>query len=351
MKRGFLKIILLIVLLAGLAGWIFSYAEDSPRALISLLVNFTFFVPLAAGLVVWPAAVIASNGNWMGGTERVAKTAVVFSVPSIIILIVLWITSHNWAPWVKDNGDHGMWLNNTFLFIRDLVLLILFWAAAVVFIRKRAMGQGKLWAGILSFTYCIVFTFLGYDLVMALEPSWRSNLFGAYFFISGLYIAITGWTLLSILYKNFDKSKIMDMGKLIVTFCLMTTYMMYSQLLPFWYENIPEETKYIVPRTNFFPWAVISLIISVIVYFSPLVLLLTRWSKRTPWVIGLVSFIVLSGLWIERWWLVSVKFNPAGSFGLPEIVTLLLFLGLFGLSYDWFYSSKYLRDLEKAGNG
>lgn len=349
MKTG--RIILLVILVLGLAGWIFSLFENSFRASLALLVNFAYFVPLSAALTVWPAVIIASNGNWMGGTEKVAKAAIAFSVPSMVALILLWITSHNWAPWIKDDGGHSMWLNNTFLFIREILLLAAFWAAAIIFIKKRALGTGKLWAGILSFTYCVVFTFMGFDLIMALEPHWRSNLFGAYFFISGLYIAIAAWALLSLLYRNYDKSKIWDMGKLIVTFCLMTTYMMYSQLLPFWYENLPNETSFIIPRTNFSPWAQISLIIAVIIYVSPLVLLLTKWSKRTPWFLALVSLLILAAMWMERWWLVSVKFNRSASFGLAEIAALLLFLGTFGLIYDWFYSSKYLRDTERSANG
>lgn len=350
MNKG-IKILFALILILGLAGWILSLFQNSFRACLALLVNFAYFAPLSAGLVVWPAVVIASNGSWMGRTEKVAKTAVVFSLPSMFVLIILWITSHIWAPWIKDDAGHGLWLNNIFLFIREIILLGAFWSAAVIFIRKRALGEGKLWAGILSFTYCVVFTFMGFDLVMALEPHWRSNLFGAYFFISGLYIAIAAWAFLSLIYKSYDKSKIWDMGKLIVAFCLMTTYMMYSQLLPFWYENLPDETRFIIPRTNFSPWAQISLIISVIIYVSPLVLLLTEWAKRTPWFLALVSLIILAAMWMERWWLIAVKFNRTASFGLAEITAILLFLGTFGLLYDWFYSSKYLKDPGRVGNG
>lgn len=351
MKRAIPKIILLAVFILGLAGWIISLSENPTRPYAAVLVNFTFFVPLAAGLVVWPSIVIASNGNWMGKTERTARAAVVFSVPSVVVLAILWISSHVWAPWVKVNAGHDMWLNNTFLFVRDLVLLILFWILAVYSLKGRDLTHAKFIAGLLSFFYCVVFTFLGFDLVMALQPDWRSNLFGAYFFISGLYIAITAWTFLSLIYKSYDESKIMDLGKLILAFCLMTTYMMYSQLLPLWYENIPDQTIFIRKRTNFSPWSTISLIVSVTVYVSPLVLLFTKWAKKTPWFLALVSIVLLSGLWMERWWLVSVQFESTALFGLPEIVTILLFAGLFGFGYEWFYRSNYLSYLEKADNG
>ncbi|HEX2926541.1 MAG TPA: hypothetical protein VHP38_09850 [Ruminiclostridium sp.] len=351
MKKGNIETILSVVLVIGLIAWIYSLFTYPVRASIALLTNFTFFISLAGGMVVWPAIVTASNGKWMGGTEKVAKAAVIFAVPSVIILIVLWIGSPQWAPWIKDNAGHTMWLNKTFLFVRELILIALFWAAAVVFIIKRGKGEGKLWAGLLSFIYCVVFTFIGFDLVMALEPDWRSNLFGAYFFISGLYIAVAGWALLSLIYHNYDESKLKDMAKLILTFCLMTTYMMYSQLLPLWYENIPEQTKFIIQRTNYGSWALISLIVSIVVYVSPLVLLFTEWAKKTPWFLGTVSLIVLAGMWIERWWLAAAQFESTASFGVPEAGTILLFLGLFGLGYDWFYSSKYLSTLEKTNNG
>ena len=65
-----------------------------------------------------------------------------------------------------------------------------------------AMNRGrqpKRLAAWLIFAYGLVFSVLGIDLAMALDPHWYSALFGVYFFISGLYLAAAGWTLATVL--------------------------------------------------------------------------------------------------------------------------------------------------------
>ena len=84
---------------------------------------------------------------------------------------------------------------------------------------------------------------------MALDPHWYSLLFGGYFFISGMYIAVAAWVAPSATVDDRSTpDHLHDLGKLVVAFSLLTTYMMYSQLLPIWYENLPEEIRFLVPR-------------------------------------------------------------------------------------------------------
>ena len=108
--------------------------------------------------------------------------------------------------------------------------------------RGGSAGRPVALACWLAFAYCAVFTLLGFDMVMALDPHWFSTLFGGYFFVSGLYAALAAWTLITALRSAApDKERLHDLGKLMVAFSLLTVYMMYSQLLPQWYENLPNE--------------------------------------------------------------------------------------------------------------
>ena len=127
--------------------------------------------------------------------------------------------------------------------------------------------------------------------------SWRSTrtgtaaLFGGYFFISGLYIAVGGVDVLSALPSGARRrTALHDLGKLIVAFSLLTTYMMYSQLLPIWYENLPHEVRFVAaaPAASGH-WRWVSVALLAVVYLGPLVLLLTRWAKRTAWSLGAVA--------------------------------------------------------------
>jgi hypothetical protein len=74
-----------------------------------------------------------------------------------------------------------------------------------------------------------------------------------------------------------------------------------------------------------------------LVYFGPLVLLLTERSKRNRWSLGLISLAVLAGMWIERWWLVAPTFDPVARLGLSELSLAAAFIGVLGLGMELFH--------------
>ena len=261
-----------------------------------------------------------SQGLWARSIERSAFAAFAFAPVSLIAFGALWFGHPQWA--LQTHELHPMldkWLNPTFLFGRDGAALLIVWVLAAVFIKKAQQGLPKIAAGWLSFAYAVVFTLLGFDLVMSLDPRWFSTLFGWYFFMSGMYAAMAAWICVVISQRCATVEQRHDMGKLLVAMSLITTYMMFSQLLPIWYENFPQETRFVIPRLNISNWRYVSVGLLAIVYLGPLVLLLTRWSKRTPAFLAVISFLVLVGLWVERWWLISPTLGGQVIFGLPEI--------------------------------
>ena len=85
-----------------------------------------------------------------------------------------------------------------------LAALLIVWILAAVFVIKAREGLPKIIGGWLCFAYAIVFTLLGFDLVMSLDPHWFSTLFGWYFFMSGMYAALAAWTLIVIFKQHSD---------------------------------------------------------------------------------------------------------------------------------------------------
>jgi len=316
-RRGgsFWPILWAVLLLAGLAGWLASGLrwDQWPRwawqdgAWRALLVNFIYFTPLAAGMVVWPAVVMAARGQWAGSVSRVALAGVGFAPVSILALVGLWLGCSHWAPWASEpNLPNAAWLNAPFLFARDLAALAIFWALAIRFVRHAGRGKCRKLAAWLVFIYCLVFSLIAFDVVMALDPHWFSTLFGGYYFISGMYTAVAAWTLAALAWRDgTDYRRRHDLGKLIVAFSLLTTYMMFSQLIVIWYENLPHEARFVIPRMRVEKYGWVSAALLAAIYLGPLVLLLTRRAKRSPWFLGLVSIVVLAGMWVERWWLVT----------------------------------------------
>jgi hypothetical protein len=349
-KKFSLRILIWLVLFAaGLGAWIILLVtgRDPARAWRALLINFIFFTPLASGLITWSAIVLASNGRWAEKSERLAWTGVGFLIPSFLIFIGLWVGSPKWAPWYNVQVPQGIWLNNTYLFMRDFAGLLVLWGAAIWYLLLRREGRQhaiKL-AAVLILVYCLVFTLIAFDLIMALDPRWHSAIFGGYFFISSLYSAVALWAFLVVFQPHYGENIRHDLGKLIVTFSVLSVYFLFIQLLTIWYENLPKETSYAVHRMNYFEWNIVSGIIVGIVYLSPLVLLLTSRAKKSRFFLGGVGFLLLVGLWFDRWWMVAPQFSPVIQLGWAELAATLATLGIFGLSID--LSGRVLPDVPR----
>jgi hypothetical protein len=320
-KRGNGWLILLaVIFLAGMAGWLMcAFAGDAPRAWRALLINFVFFTPLSVAMVVWPAVVVVSRGEWARSVAHYSLAGLAMSPVSILAFIALCAGYTHWAGWLNyPQLWQGAWLNPAFVLIRDGVALLSIWTFALIFARLRR----KIWPAKTSawfaFWYCIVMSLIGFDMVMALDPHWYSALFGVYFFVGGLYAAVATWTLVVLINRPREKRALHDMGKLIVAFSLLTTYTMFSQLIVIWYGNLPQEVRFVIPRLNG-AWQWASAILLVAVYLGPLALLLTRRSKRARAYMGAIAAMVLAVLWLERWWLVTPALSKRLAPGITEL--------------------------------
>ena len=328
------------LLLLGLLAWSAALAlDDAHRAWRAVLVNFIYFTPLSAGMVVWPAVIAAARGeHWL--TERIrgrALPSLGFAPFCLAAFAGLWVGRDYWAGWLHAEHLHnGAWLNSWFLFTRDGLALLVFWWAASRFARDARPQPGKGRAAWLAFIYCAVFSLLGFDLVMSLDPHWVSSLFGGYFFITGMYIAVCGWTRAVLLLDPPESAAHRkDMGKLVVAFSLLSTYMMFSQLIPIWYESLPEEIRFVIPRLKEDPWRRLSLTLLCTVYLGPLVLLLVNRLKGSITYLRTVTLMVLVGMWFERFWLVTPTLGGELSIGPAELGMTAAFLAAFMLGRGW----------------
>ncbi len=332
-----LPVILAGIVLLAVLGWIaVAIWGDRQRAWGILLTDFLFLSCLGGGLVVWPAIVVASRGEWMGTTQNIALPGVFLLPVCLVILIVLAAGAPAWAPWLQENVSNSWWLNTPYLFLRDALSLAVFTALAAWFVREMRRGQRpKRLAGWLIFIYTIVYSFLGIDLAMGLDPHWYSLVFGIYFFISGVYIAAAAWAFMTaVADPKATPDQLDDQAKLMITFCLLTTYMMYAQLLPIWYENMPKETRQLTPRLNWITdWPAISIVLLFVFYLGPLILFLPKRGKRNRTYVAVVAALVLIAMWLERWWLVMptlyepLDFTPSELAGVAGLLAgCLLFL-------------------------
>jgi hypothetical protein len=325
------------LLVLGLLTWLLCLGlGDAHRAWRALLVNSIYFTALAGGMVVWSAVItLARGGNWLNESlKRPALAAISFAPVCLAAFLLLWLGRYDWAPWISDASLHNAaWLNARFLFSRDALALVLFWWIAARYANAARYALPKARAGWLVFVYCAVYSLLGFDLVMALDPHWYSWLFGGYFFITSMYIAVAAWTFIVLLQDPpVDEGRRKDLAKLVVTFSLLSTYMMFCQLLPIWYENLPEEVRFVIPRLRNAPWRWVSLALLASVYLGPLVLLLPSRFKGSIRYLRLITLGLLVGMWLERWWLVTPTLGGRLVIGPAEIGMTAAFAAAFVLA-------------------
>lgn len=349
LNKRILLIILAAMALAGLVGWIVLLSRGSPvRAWGIMLVNFLFFTCLSAGMTVWPAILFASNGRWQKDLIRPAAAGISFMPASFVLFAALALAVSDWAPWSGQNDlPNRAWLNAPFLLTRDIIALALFWGLAVFFIWKFFSVKCRRFADWFIVVFCGVFALMGFDLVMALSPHWKSSLFGGYFFISSLYIALAGWTL-AILVSNGRQVQPLqrnDLALLMVTFSILTAYLMFSQLLPIWYENLPQEVIFLIPRMNAVgDWRWVSIALLASFYLGPLVIFVIPWFRyRRNWLLAATAYI-LAGMWLERWWLVAPTLGQPLRFGWVELACTVFVGSVFVLGFvliQWLWPARF----------
>lgn len=324
-----------LIFILGVIGWLVCIIwGDTPRVWRAILSNYIFFTPLAGGMIVWPAIIVLCHGSWSVPIHRTAFAALAFAPVCIVSFIILWLGYPHWALWLNfQDLSQGFWLNPAFVFIRDIAGIIIFWLLAVIYVRK---SQSSKLAGWLCFAYAVVYSLIGFDMVMALDPHWYSTLFGGYFFASGMYAALTAWTFFSIYYGKTSSEIRYYLASLVMAASMLTTYLMFSQLLPIWYENLPQEVRFVIPRFTITKWPYVSAILVCTIYLGPLVLLLTRWAKLSRRFLAFVCLLMLAGLWVERFWEVTPASGAGFAFGLTELSITASFTAAFIISMQVF---------------
>ncbi|HEU4700171.1 MAG TPA: hypothetical protein VFS40_13390 [Gemmatimonadales bacterium] len=373
---------LILCLFWGLQG------ADAGRAWQVFHVNWLFFTSLAGGSIAVVAAQKITKAKWSGLIIRFAEAAVAFFPLSILGLILIFTVGypHIYGPMTEQLHSLGhnkaVWLSHDFMFGRLLVgLCVLYWVGwklvradlvpdmlearqAATGTRRRmferwaerdgfdgsphalAWQEAKIarLAPIYAVLYAIVFTWVGFDGIMALQPHWFSNLLGGWFFMGAF---LGGFTLLALtmLYgtKHLGVRDLLspkqrhDLGKLIFGFTVFWAYLMWAQFLIIWYGNMPEETGFVFARLwgNWLPigrWVFLGM------FVIPFIGLLGVAPKKSPVTLSFFAAVSLVALWLERYLLVMPSVTTANGprFTIAEVGPTALMAGLFLLTYALF---------------
>jgi hypothetical protein len=140
---------------------------------------------------------------------------------------------------------------------------------------------------------------------MSLEPEWTSTIFGVYNF-AGLFLSgLAAVALLVVCLRRHSPLQsvltadhLHDLGTLLFSFSSFWMYTWFCQYLLIWYVNNPEETAYYRLRWQG-PWPVFGLLDVVLNWGVPFLVLLFRFAKRSPVILGAVALVVLAGRCVD----------------------------------------------------
>ncbi len=343
----------------GVVSFLAGLASDPETAWRAYHVNWVYFAALSqAGLCVSCALVII-GARWAGPIRHVAEGLAAWVPISFLLCLVGFLGREAiFSPWI-DGAPYGKegWLSIPRVYLTDLSILAVLTVLTLAYLRasfrpalhgaadrapqakglfeswtanwrgedaERAASESrlKLLAPIVCLAYAIGFTFIGFDQVMSLSPTWFSNIFGWYFGWGGFLSAVAATALITVLLRRhpgwageITKPRLHDLGKMVFAFSIFWMYLFFAQYIVIWYGNLPEETEFLQARlgTQFMqetwnldwarfrqPYVPLSMAAWAGIWVLPFWLLLGQRPKRTPAILGGVACLVLLGFWLER---------------------------------------------------
>lgn len=320
----------LFISITFIVCWICGFWIDSDRAMLGYLFAFVSVITIPIGCLFFVIIQHLTRAGWSVLVRRMAEFAMA-AIPLFGFLFIPIITiQHNVFPWM--NAEHldtilakkSLYLNGTFFSIRALFYFII-WTVISIWFYKTSIHQDKTkcfdctrkmskLSPISLILLAISVTFASFDWLMSLQPHWCSTAFGVYFFTGCLLVAIAFIGLM--LVKSsvpVNAEHYQDLGKFIFGFTIFWAYIGFSQLMLYWYANIPEETEFYIHRLHN-GWQYVSYSLIFTNFFLPFFVFMSRHVKRNTTAFSIVCSWVVLTHFVDIYWLIIPASNDLNLF-------------------------------------
>ncbi len=351
-----LKVLSLALFLIGAAAFFYQlFGGDAKRAWSAYLTNYVYWTGLAFGTFLLSPVLVSTNATWGRPVKRLSESVVFFLPASFILLWPLFFGRANAFWWVlHPEAQKAPWLNTPFFFAREGIGLLALALTAALLAYNSVRSDMEYMEGVssaadrqsaqstLSVIYIILYAFImtlvAFDMMMSLNSEWFSTLFGAYYFVVSFYAGLAALAILSTfavkkmgMGKVIVKKQFHDIGKLLFAFCVVSMDFFYVQFLVIWYGNLPDETRYVIWRVIYDPWAALAWSVLVVLFIIPFLVLLIRKIKMKPVLLTVIAIWILIGVWLEKFLLVTPSLVKGKSLplGIFEVLITIGWLGLF----------------------
>jgi hypothetical protein len=301
------------------------------RFWIVLLHNSIFFLLICVASIFIQAAATLAQGGWIVAYKRVPEAiganVWVFGLITMVILFsvafVFNIDGHNPIyHWVHPQGDAILEGKSAFLnpamFVGFTIVTITLWSFFGRKFRSLSLAQEKapknnvkiywkmlVWSALFLLTYALTqMSTTPWLWIMSIDAHWYSTMFSWYTFASAFVSGISLILLWVVYLKNqgnleiVTKEHVHDLGKFMFAFSIFWTYVWFCQYMLIWYGNMPEETTYFKIRQQG-PYSLIWYSVFIINFVMPILVLMSRPSKRNYFTICCMALVIIFGHWLD----------------------------------------------------
>jgi len=342
------------------------------RIWANMWINNVFFTGMALIGVFWVAIQYISKAGWSASFKRIPEQFGTFLPISAALTIgVFLLANHDIFHWTHtslyeaDSADFDEIINSKkgfffnpfmgsedipsfpFFYLLRLVFFFGMWYMMYTFIRKESLDEDrngglthyrrmvKLSGAFLVF-FAVSSSISAWDWIMSIDTHWFSTMFGWYVFASWFAAGLALILMIIVLMKEAGYLEIVtedhlhDMGKFLFAFSIFWTYVWFSQFLLIYYANIPEESVYFLERLQSPTYGKFIFINLIMNFLFPLLVLMTRDSKRKIAILKIVCPVVFIGHWFDFFVMISPGvLQESGGLGFMEIGMATIYLVAF----------------------
>jgi hypothetical protein len=324
-----------LVALAGIgtaAALAIGDAEMRRVFIFGYLVAFAYYLSITLGAQFFVLVQHLCRAGWSVTLRRLAE-AMMGNLGLLAVLFVpVALGMADLYPWARPaSAGHEPLFAGKAAYLSPAGFLLRFaacfavWGFLAWFLRNRSIGQDadrdprrtramERIAGPGTIAFCIATTVAAFDLLMSLDPHWYSTVFGIHYFAGSALGAVVVLTLLSLwlqrnaapaaaLAAEITEEHYHDLGKLMFAGVCFWGYIALCQYLLAWYSNLPEETRFLIPR-QIGPWITVSAVLAACHLFIPFAALLSRYAKRRRMLLAFCGVWLLAAHAMDLFWLV-----------------------------------------------